>query len=348
MSTTSGPFENFFGNRAAAETLAEMIGRGRIPQTILLDGPEGVGKATLARRFAARLLGGADKIERDDLSLPHNRETLAEREKLPAEKRNEDPFLLATHPDFVTFAPDGPLRQLQIPQMRLLKERAQYGPLAGRRRVFLIDSIDRANEQAANSLLKTLEEPPPYLIFLLTAENPYDLLPTIRSRSVPVRLSRLSDEEMEAFARAKGLPDAERRVALAAGSPGVAFNLDLAAYDKRREAMLALLKSASGGVPFGEWARHSERLAASRTEKLEPYLKVLYLLLEDLLHLSEGREEIRNIDLRHELGALAGAVSFEWLRKAAVRTGELAHLLRRNIQKNIALDALVVELRLAR
>jgi DNA polymerase-3 subunit delta' len=348
MSTTDGPFADFFGNRAAAETLASMIGRGRIPQTILLDGPEGVGKATLARRFAARLLGGAEKIERDDLSLPHNRETLAEREKLPAEKRNEDPFLLATHPDFVTFAPDGPLRQIQIPQMRLLKERAQYGPLAGQRRVFLIDSIDRANEQAANSLLKTLEEPPPYLIFLLTAENPYDLLPTIRSRSVPVRLSRLSDEEMEAFARAKQLPEAGRRVALAAGSPGVAFSLDLAAYDKRREAMLALLKSASGAAPFGEWARYSEKLAAARTEKLEPYLKVLYLLLEDLLHLSEGRGEIRNGDLRRELGALAGAVSFDWLRKAALQTGELAHLLRRNIQKNIALDALVVELRPAR
>jgi len=346
MSTTSGPFENFFGNAAAADTLAGMIERERIPQTLLLDGPEGVGKATLARRFAARLLGGgADKIENDDLSLAHNVETLAEREKLASEKRNEDPFLLASHSDFVTFAPDGPLRQLQIPQMRLLKERAQYGPLAGRHRVFLIDSIDRANEQAANSLLKTLEEPPPYLIFLLTAENPYDLLPTIRSRSVPIRLSRLSNDEMLAYAKARGLTDVERRIAIAAGSPGAAYTLDLAAYDKRREAMLALVRAASGAAAFGEWARYSEKLAASRTEKLEPYLRALYLLLEDLLHLSEGRQEIRNVDLRKELHALSGSVSFEWLRKAVRATDELIHLLRRNIQKNIALDALVVELR---
>jgi DNA polymerase III subunit delta' len=342
---TETVFPDFYGNAGACEILAGMIAREKIPQTILLDGPEGVGKATLARRFAARLLEHAEQIERDDLSLEHNVATLAEREKWTAEKRSEDPFFLASHNDFVTFAPDGPLRQIQIPQMRLLKERAQYGPMRGAHRVFLVDGIDRANEQAANSLLKTLEEPPPYLIFLLTAENPYDLLPTIRSRSVPVRLSKLDDQSMMAFAKARGLGDAERRVALAAGSPGTALALDLAVYDKRREAMLALLRSACGQAPFGDWARYSEKLAASRSEKLEPYLKVLFLLLEDLLHLREGSAAIRNIDLRGELTALARRVEFAWIRDAVKRLDELIHLLRRNIQKSIALDALVVELR---
>jgi DNA polymerase-3 subunit delta' len=193
--------------------------------------------------------------------------------------------------------------------------------------------------------LKVLEEPPPYLIFLLTAENTYDLLPTIRSRSVPVRLSRLSDEEMLAFVRARGMDHPERRVALAAGSPGTALALDLATYDKRRESMLALLRSACGQAPFGDWARHSEKLAASRSEKLEPYLKVLLLLLEDLLHLREGSASVRNIDLRGELGSLARGTEFAWIREAVRRLDELIHLLRRNIQKTVALDALVVELR---
>ena len=340
-------FDHYFGNERAQESLETMISGGRIPQTILLDGPEGVGKATLARRFAARLIGsGAAQMEQDDLSLPANVELIAEREKWPADKRGDDPFFLSSHPDFVTFAPDGPLRQISIQQMRTLKERAQYSPLAGKRRVFLIDGLDRANEQAANSLLKTLEEPPDYLIIIATAENPYDLLPTIRSRSVVVRLARLGEAEMTAFVAGRGLSDADRRVALAQGSPGLAVSLDLEVYDKRREAMRALLEAAAAQAPFGKWATYSEKLAASRSEKLEPYLKALYLLLEDMLHLQHGTAgEVRNRDIAAPLAQLAGAVTFEWLRAAVRKTDELMHLLRRNIQKNIALDALVLELR---
>jgi DNA polymerase-3 subunit delta' len=183
-------FPNFYGNAPVVDTLAQMIEGRRIAQTIILSGPEGVGKATLVRRFASTLLGGKNKIEGDDLSLAQNLDVIEEREKWTADKRNDDPLLFSTHPDFVTFPPEGPLRQITIQQMRLLRERAQFKPLKGEHRVFLIDHLDRANEQAANSLLKVLEEPPEHLIILATAENLYDVLPTIRSRSVtlPMKL----------------------------------------------------------------------------------------------------------------------------------------------------------------
>ncbi len=338
-------FEDFWGNAHVTAALERMIAQQRVPQTLLFAGPEGIGKATLARRFGARLLGDAARIEQDDLSLPHNVAAVAGREKWTAEKRNEDPLQFASHADFVTFPPDGPLRQLSIPQMRLLKESAQYKPSRGSRRVFLIDHVDRAGDQAANSLLKILEEPPDHLILIMTAENAYDLLPTIRSRAAPFFFTPLAEEEMRAFAAARGLDHAERRVPLAAGSPGVAMALDLEQYDRRRAAMFALLRVAAGAAPFGEWMKHSEAIGRSKNEKLELYLRVLYTLLRDLLVLRETGGEIRNRDLRGQLETLAAKVSFTWIRSAVKKVDELAELLRRNIQKTIALDALILEMR---
>ena len=335
----------FFGNQTVAATLEQMMNRGRIPQTLLFSGAEGVGKATLARWFGAKILGDKELIERDDLSLPNNVQTIAEREKWSSENRVDDPLLFSSHPDFVTFPPEGPLRQVSIHQMRLLKERAQFKPLKGERRVFLIDHIDRANEQAANSLLKTLEEPPPHLILILTAENPYDLLPTIRSRAVPFYLAPLSETEMKEFAAARQLDQAEKRIALAAGSPGLAVSIDLEQYDRRRAAMLMLLKAAAGKISVTEWVKQSEIVSQQRQEKLENYLKVLYQLLEDMIALGHGAGRIRNVDIAAELKPLAEKVSFEWMRAAVRRIDELVEWSRRNVQKSIALDALVVELR---
>jgi DNA polymerase III subunit delta' len=340
-------FENFYGNRHVQSALENMIGRERISQTLLLAGVEGAGKATLARRFAARLLGSPGKIEQDDLSLPSNIAQIAAREKMPADKRNEDPLLFATHPDFLTFPPDGPLRQIGIPQMRLLKDRAQYKPLHGRWRVFLIDGADRAGEQAANSLLKTLEEPPEHLILMLTAENVFDLLPTIRSRSVILNFSPLANEDMQAFARARNLENPERRIALSGGSPGLAARLDIDLFQKRRAAMLALLKTGAGAASWSAWLPVSEALARSRSEKLEIYLKLLYSLLRDITILHEGGSDIRNVDLQAELSALARRVSRKWIISSVKGVDEIVSLVRRNIQKSIALDGLLMQMRRA-
>lgn len=338
-------FDNFWGNAPVAEALAQMMDSTRIPQTILLGGPEGVGKATLVRRFAARLLGGVEKIEQDDLSLPANVDHVEQREKLPADKRADDPLLFATHPDFVTFAPDGPLRQLSIQQMRLLKERAQFKPLHGSRRVFLIDHLDRANEQAANSLLKLLEEPPDHLVVFATVENLYDLLPTIRSRSIVFPMTRLSDGEMREFVRHRRLEEGEARLMLAEGCPGIATNLDLDRYRERRNLMLTMLECAAGMTPFATWVQASESFSSRKTEKLDLYLRIAYGILEDILMVWQGSAALRNRDIGERIGRLSEAVDFRWIEKAVAAVDELAQLLRRNIQKTIALDAVIIELR---
>ena len=325
--------------------LESMIQRERIPQTLIFAGLEGLGKATLARRFAARLLGAPEKIERDDLSLEENIDLIAGREKLPSDKRNDDPLVFASHPDFLTFPPDGPLRQIGIPQIRMLRDRAQYKPLAGKWRVFLIDQADRAGEQAANSLLKTLEEPPDHLILILTANNPYDLLPTIRSRAVMVNFAPLAEDEMRAFAADRELDQTDRRLALSAGCPGIAASLDIETFEKRRTAMLALLRTGAGIASIALWLPISETLSRGKSEKLELHLRLLYELLRDVMILREGGAAIRNGDLRSELAALAAKVSRPWIIRTVAGVDEIAGLLRRNIQKPIALDGLLMRMR---
>jgi DNA polymerase-3 subunit delta' len=109
--------------------------------------------------------------------------------------------------------------------------------------------------------------------------------------------------------------------------------------------MLALVQVASGVEQFGAWLKHSDSIAARRSEKLDSYLDVLYILLEDVLLLSAGEERIRNLDLRAELTRVSRKVSFDWVRSAVGRVDGLMTLVRRNIQKSISLDALAVSLR---
>ena len=180
---------------------------------------------------------------------------------------------------------------------------------------------------------------------LLTARNAYDLLPTIRSRAVPFYFSRLSEAEMQAFLATRQVDEAERRLKLAEGSPGLAVSLDLESFDRRRAAMLVLLKVAGRLEPFGAWMKHSDSIAARRTEKLESYLEVLYSLIGDVLRAAAGSTDLRNADLGSDIQALAHKVSFGWLRAMTARVDELVELGRRNIQKSLALDALAVELR---
>jgi DNA polymerase-3 subunit delta' len=182
------------------------------------------------------------------------------------------------------------------------------------------------------------------LILFLTAENPFDLPPTIRSRSVQFHLSPLSDEEMLSFANSRGLQDSDKRLALSGGCPGLACSMDLQAYEKRRTALLALLDAAAGGS-FAQWVQRSESLIASKSEKLDLYFKILYGLLEDLLLLMHGSTSVRNQDIAGDLSKLASRVNFAWIREAIAFTDELIGLQRRNVQKGPSLDQGVIRLR---
>jgi DNA polymerase-3 subunit delta' len=284
-----------------------------------------------------------------DLALESFQEMLGEREKLTAAQRGESPLIISTHPDFLIFPPDGPLQLITIEQARQLRTAARFGPSEGKRRVFLIDHADRANDEAANSLLKTLEEPSPSLTLILTAENPYELLPTIRSRSIPFYFAPLSPAEMDRFFQARPAIAAGERPRLrgwAQGSPGRALALNVAEYVERRNAMLALLRTSLGQASFADLLAFTEATGRRAQEKLELQAESLTTLLEDLLHLRFGSTEaLVNDDIRPELEKIAASIPFEWFEKACGRLVELEELRRRNIQKQLALEALALELR---
>jgi DNA polymerase-3 subunit delta' len=229
--------------------------------------------------------------------------------------------------------------------MRVLRERANFKPLRGRYRVFLIDRLDRANEQAANSLLKVLEEPPEHLLIFATVENLYDLLPTIRSRSLVLELGRVPDEEVAKFATARRLEDISTRVALSEGCPGLAATIDLDVFRARRGLILSALECAAGVIPFSAWVQNSESFSNKKSEKLDLYLRPAYDLLEDILAEANGHQLMRNRDIRPRVQAIAGRISFRWIEQAVKAVDELVVMVRRNIQKTAALDAMIIKLR---
>jgi DNA polymerase-3 subunit delta' len=132
---------------------------------------------------------------------------------------------------------------------------------------------------------------------------------------------------------------------LAEGCPGMAVTLDLDRYRERRSLMLALLECAAGITPFASWVQASESFSNRKTEKLDLYLKIAYGILEDILMIWQGSAAWRNRDIGERIARISATVDFRWIEKAIRAVDELAQLVRRNIQKTIALDAVIIELR---
>lgn len=354
-------FGRFLGNPQTVAALRRMLTAGRLPHALIFAGPSGLGKHTLASMLARALnclddeaRGAGDFCElcancrriqpmESPEQDPDFSKILAQRLKLRAEDRRNDPLVYSSHPDVLAFLPDGPLRQVSIDQVRLLKGQVQFVPAAARRRVFILDEADRMDPAAANSLLKILEEPPEAAVLILTAANYYELLPTIRSRGIVFHLEPLPVEDVERFLeRRGGMPPADRRLAarLADGSPGRALELDLERARELRRDLLALLASSAEQRSFDDLLARTESLARGQEESLEVLLGIFYSLVQDILHLSLGRPALHNIELEEQLRRLARRVDWNWVETAAGRLDQLQHNLRRNLNKQMALDAL--------
>ncbi len=220
------------GHRDAEDAFRDAVERGQLHHSWLIEGPEGIGKARFALRLAAWMLGaaGGDLTRLDEPS--------------------DDPvlrkILAGSHPDIQIIERQlndrgRPAQDITVDQVRRLTDFFTLKPALGGWRIAIIDSADELNRNAANALLKTLEEPPDRGLLFLIHHGRRPLLPTLRSRCRRLRLSRLKPDATAAVLNGMGQEYDEGLLAL--GQPGLCVQLSSDAAKSGREAALALLAS---------------------------------------------------------------------------------------------------------
>jgi DNA polymerase-3 subunit delta' len=206
-------------------------------------------------------------------------------------------------------------------------------------------------KEAANSLLKVLDEPPDYATILLLARNPGDLLPTIRSRCVTFTLAPLPSREIEQYlegARPEWNVRQRQLVArLSGGAIGRARSLNLEEYMASRKDALALLTTVNHTDDHSLLFRTTEtyRAGGEGKEKTDQLLATIYSLLKDLLALNSGVPDlVRNTDIMSELKPLAASIDFRWITQATQQMGQIQSGMRRNVLRSLSLDAFALSL----
>jgi DNA polymerase-3 subunit delta' len=360
-------FADFYGNTEVVSRLREMLKRDRFPHAVILSGPEGAGKYTLALKLA-RAMNCLHPIQNDGLpdycGSCSNCRRIGESEDLDARcaeavevregmrdtDKREARIFVQTHPDVMVIPPDPPQMMIKVDQVRHVIGTIRFKPQEARRRVFIFTNSAFIKE-AANSLLKVLEEPPDFATIFLLARNAGELLPTIRSRCVSFALAQLSIPEIEQYL-AQHRPewnDRQRQLAarISGGAVGKARSVDLEAYVMSRKDALVLFNSALQFDDHTNLFRTTEtyRAGAEGKDKTDQLLAAVYSLLKDLLALLSGTPElVRNTDITSELKTLASNVNFQWISNATRQLGQFQNGMRRNVLRPVALDAFALSL----
>ena len=359
-------FSDFHGNPETVHRVREMLSRDHFPHGVILAGARGSGKYTLAMMIAKAMnceerpvvdgladfcgrctsctrIGEADNLDQRFADAVEARENLRETDK------RETRILVQTHPDVLIIPPDPPQMVVKVDQVRHVIGTVYYKPTAGHQKVFIFsDSVFM--KEAANALLKVLEEPPEFATIFLLAENSNALLPTIRSRCITLSLAPIPAEEIERHLSHRTEWNSTQRklvAKLSAGALGRARYCDLAGYINARKDALTLLNASLQGNDHTELFRTTEgyRAGAEGKQKTDQLIAVFYSLLEDMLFIKEGTPEfMRNVDIDVQLGRMADSVSFEWIASATERLGEVQAGMRRNLLRSLSLDALSVGL----
>jgi DNA polymerase-3 subunit delta' len=362
------PFSDFAGNSETIHRMREMLARNRFPHAVILSGAKGSGKYTLALMLARALNCTGERSAASDglpdfcgqcsnctrIAQSQNldarlTEAVEARENLRDTDKKETRLFVQTHPDVLIVPPDPPQMMIKVDQVRHVIDTIYYRPGEGRERVYIFTASSFMKE-AANSLLKVLEEPPDFATIFLLTENAGELLPTIRSRSMIFNLGALSFSEIEKKL-ADLRPDWNERQRtlvsrLSEGAIGRALSFDLETYVAARSHALIILKSALGSGTRA--SDHTElfkttetyRSGADGRAKIDGLLRTTYSVLEDMIFLQSGAARlVRNTDILGELKKMSESADFAWVQRASEGLGEVERGLRRNLLRPLSLDA---------
>jgi len=313
----------------AVDMLRKHIAHRTVRHAYLLTGPSGVGRRTLALRFAQAL------------NCPQP--------PVPGEAcracRTCRQIEAMQFPDLAVLQAEKEGGVLKVEKVREVQHSLSLKPYQGSYRVALFLRFQEANLNAANALLKTLEEAPAYVVLLLTAETPEQLLPTIVSRCEILRLRPLPVEAVEAYLKQRGADESQARLlaGLSGGRPGYALRLkeDPAALDFRAHRLDDLSKLL-GGTRRARFA-YAESLAKDK----EVFRSVLLLWLafwrDVLLCASGSGTPLSNVDRLGEIEALAGRLSLGEVRRLVTALEKAVVRLERNINARLLAEVLLLD-----
>jgi len=317
-------FDRVYGQSRVKRLLVSSLNRKRLAHAYLFHGPAGVGKDAMALAMALSLnctegrIGGCGSCtpcsQIMNLEYPHfrmvtpvpsrpkvmkeekYREILRER----ALQRIQNPYQQVTYSPEITVLP-----VIGIGHVRLLKQGVTLKVEGGKHRVFLISRADQMTLEAANSLLKLLEEPPERTLLFLTTSYPARLLETIVSRCQVVRFDPLSDEDIKlALIHRRNLPEEKAAflACMAGGSLQRGFDLAEEGFDARRETALRFLERSLGEDTEGRIACVEGLLERQDKVEIHEILRILQVWLRDILQLSWGfPQRVLNIDCMDKL-----------------------------------------------
>ena len=314
-------FNKIIGQELAVDLLKRAIGENRLAHAYLFIGPEGVGKSLLAKVFAKAL--NCEKGTPEPCG------------ECIACKKIEG----GTHPDVIVLSPEGKSSQIGIDAIRRTEGTMSLKPYEGRTKVFIVDGADKMTEEAANSLLKTLEEPPKDTVIVLLASNMFRLQPTIVSRCQKVLFHPLSERAiMKELIERYGLDD-KKAGFVSRFSEG---RLGRAVEVLEGEAMAKRDRIVDEFLTPKQFGYEDTWLYGEPRQEVNEVLNTLAVYFRDLLvfNLSKDQGLLVNLDKASEIAKDAAKYPVERLEGIIETIADTQERIRRNANIKIALSSM--------